>query len=1211
MQKSFSNGVDKVNGHKDDDDLSIPFYAQRSKTLNWRSNWFGLKRSFNEKELTAARDNSFSLKIRQIEKSGRGSGQLAGYDPAGAGSPWYSVGPRNVNGRVKSVAVHPTDPNTVYAGSAAGGVWKSSDGGQSWTALWDMQGSLAVGALGISKSAPNTIYAGTGEYTPGYIFSYAGVGIYVSTDAGTTWSLRNTVKSRRINKLVVDPQNSQRLWASGDQGLERSTDGAVTWTQLRTDAITDLTLDPTNSNTVFVAVNSAGFYKSTDSGTTFNLLPGAPTGSTVQFPNIAVGASGAHGHNFVVIKMGDTVETSIDGGTTFTTLPGGGGHGNFFPGWNDTLACAPDNEQIIFWGGIGLDHTADGGNTWTGLPVHSDQHAVVFAPSNSNIVYIVNDGGVYRSDDKGITVNYVSNGLVITQFYNINFWRTLSNVLGGGSQDTGVNYTTGGLTWTSIRGADGGWFIIDPTDPRIIYTETQQADIEKSTDGGQTWTTKTVGIVGTTPWEGVLTMDPGDHLRLYYGTDRILRSLDGLATAWTVCSQVLNGTVSAIAVAPSNSSRIYTGTASGGLYRSDDGGNSIPWADKSAGLPGFNVSSIVVSSNNTDMVFVSLGGITGIASSQCIYRSTDGGTSWSNVSGDLVAIVGNAVALDPSASNTWYLATDTGVFRTTNGGTNWLAFDNGIPNVPCSDLVMDTVSNILYCGTYGRGAYKLDVTPNTTKPRVDLYVRDNDEDTGEKSPSPFGLSDPLQPAPAVVTFWISPDIKVNHQPVFTPGGLFDGVIFDNALVHQDPFRGRTNRFYLQVHNRGWTTTKNVSVCVFVANASAGLPNLPNALVPPSFNLSSTANWQPVGTAQTIAELKPNTPYVVFWDYNIPASSATHTCCLAVISCADDPFTNTTTAIAPLVSQDKRVCLKNLHIIDPGAGQLPPTLTTIDFHNPNKSKGFATIVIKPVGFSHGTIGLLLPKITLTSREEAYQGVKVVQLRSDDPIGPWYGTESDERTKPLVERLASCNRTHLFEFDETKISSLSGIELDPGQTLYGVLVTSLDQDVSLTGPSTYDVIQLLDGKVVGGSTYQIGYNLPDPGTVPPPRRVRITADFIKVTHEKKNKEDACVNICVKITVADDDDRTYERVLGHPKSLDKETLLMDLIVMQGDSITISLLEAEGERGERMDTLFTRRFEGWVQKWLGSHSGSGKEGLRVEYKIEEVPVTAAQGGD
>jgi hypothetical protein len=156
------------NGEGDDSGLgSILLYSQRSKPLTWRSNWFGLTRSFDEEKLIAARDRAFFMKLRQIEKSGRESGALAGYDPAGAGSPWYSVSPRNINGRAKSIAVHPTDPNTVYAGAASGGVWKSTDGGQSWAALWDMQGSLSIGALGIAKSSPNTIYAGTGEWTPG------------------------------------------------------------------------------------------------------------------------------------------------------------------------------------------------------------------------------------------------------------------------------------------------------------------------------------------------------------------------------------------------------------------------------------------------------------------------------------------------------------------------------------------------------------------------------------------------------------------------------------------------------------------------------------------------------------------------------------------------------------------------------------------------------------------------------------------------------------------------------------------------------------------------------------------------------------------------------------------------------------------------------------------------------------------------------------
>jgi hypothetical protein len=324
--------------------------------------------------------------------------------------------------------------------------------------------------------------------------------------------------------------------------------------------------------------------------------------------------------------------------------------------------------------------------------VHADQHAVVFAPSNSNIVYIVNDGGVYRSTDKGNSVDDVSNGLVITQFYNINFWHRLSNVLGGGSQDTGVSYTTSGLTWISIYGGDGGWIVIDYADPRIIYTESWYANIQKSTDGDQSWVIKTAGIVGTSPWEGVLAMDPEDNLRLYYGTDRVLLSTDGLNTAWTQSSQVLSGSVTAIAIAPNQSSCVYAGTNVGRLYRSNDGGNTAPWADVSGTLPGRIITSIAVGTGNGDTVLVSIGGLSGAASSQSVYGSSNGGTTWADVSGDLPGVVGNAVALDPSSANTWYLATDTGVFRTTNAGKNWIAFDNGILNVPCSDLVVDTTS---------------------------------------------------------------------------------------------------------------------------------------------------------------------------------------------------------------------------------------------------------------------------------------------------------------------------------------------------------------------------------------------------------------------------------------------------------------------------------------------------------------------------------------
>ena len=1185
-------------------------YAQRNPSLTWRSNWFKLSRSSDDQLLTTLRDQAFEKKLQLIDRYGRGSGLFAGYDPAGTGSPWYSVGPRNVNGRVKALAVHPTDPNTIYAGAASGGIWKSVDGGQTWDALWNMQESLAIGALAIARSSPNTIYVGTGEWTPGWGGSYSGAGVYVSTDAGATWSRRPAVKARNVGKLIVDPKNLQRLWVCGDHGLERSTDGGVTWTTLHTGTTTDIVLDPTDANTVYIAVRFDGFYSSTNGGNTFKLLPGSPTGAAVEWPQLAIGVSGPHANKFIVIKMGDTIQTSINGGTTFTVVPGS--HGGFYPAWCDVIACAPDDEQILFWGGVSLDRTANGGNLWTSLPVHADQHAVVFAPSNSKIVYIANDGGVWRSDDKGATVKKVSNGLVITQFYNINFWRPLSNLLGGGTQDNGVNYTTGGLTWTQIYGGDGGWFIFDPVDPRVIYTESQFANVQQSTNGGETWSSKTCGITGTSPWEGVLTMDPKNNLRLFYGTDRVLRSTDGLATCWQESSQVLTGEVTAIAVGPSFD-RVYAGTLAGKLYRSMDGGNTKPWADKSNGLPGRVITSIVtitygdVDTGFRDSVMVSIGGLSGTPSSQSVYRSTDLGDTWIDVSGDLPQVVGNSIALDPSFEDTWYLATDTGVFRTTNTGKNWLPFDNGIPNVPCSSLVVDFTAKILYCGTFGRGAYKLDVTPHVIKNKVDVYVRDNNEDTGERRPSPSGLPDPSVPAPGVVEFWMSPDIKVNHNPVFTPTGVFDGVDFDTTLTHQDPFRGQRNRFFIQVHNRGWETTRNVSVRAFVAPATTGLPNLPNALVPPNFDLVPTTAWQPLGPAKTISELKPNRPFILFWDYHLPADAATHTCCLAVVSSPDDRYNNPSTDVAQIILMDKRVCLKNLHVVDPGPGPMSPTMTTVDFHNPKANDALIDIMIRPSGFIQGRIGLLLPKFRFSDPEESTDGVDVIQLSPNDPIGQWYSHGDKETQALLARRLAACDRTHLFEFDGSKPSQLRGIKLAPGETLSGVLVSTLGNDVSVTGPSRFDVIQSLDGKVAGGSQFQFGYELPVCGQFPRPRRVRITANSLIWDECAKDCDHSA--LLARVTVADDQDRTYDRILGHEHCME-EWLLFDGIITEGETLTLSLIEAEAQL-TRFEVLYSRRFTGGFRSWLGKYHGEGKEGLKVDYEIEEVSATEAPGGD
>lgn len=629
-----------------------------------------------------------------------------------------------------------------------------------------------------------------------------------------------------------------------------------------------------------------------------------------------------------------------------------------------------------------------------------------------------------------------------------------------------------------------------------------------------------------------------------------------------------------------------------------------------------------------------------------MYRSTDGGDKWSDGSGDLPKVVGNSVVSDPSDPNIWYLATDTGLFRTTNSGVNWLAFDNGIPNIPCTGLVVDVPPKILYCGTWGRGAYKLDISPGVVKEPVDIYLRDNDLDTGERLPSPSGLPDPLVPAPTRANFWTSPDIKVNHDPFFDKQGVFDGVDFDTALVHQDPYRGQNNRFYVQVQNRGWHSTQNVSVRTFLADASAGLPNMPNALTAPNFDLVNTTTWTPVGPAKTISDLKPNRPVILTWDFIVPVTEAIHSCCLVVISCPDDLFTNTSTNISQLVKNDKHVCLKNLHFVDPGPGGMPLAKEAIDFHNPSSTKARLDILIRPSGFASGRIGLLLPKITFTGDEEGPgRGVDILPLCSDDPLGNWYlkGPQntkpSKEASKRLAQRFSNVDQSRIFDFDPTTTSSLVGIEIAPQQTLKAILVTSLNNDVYLTGPARLEIYQLLDDELVGGSTFQFGYELPPLGTLPLYRRIRITADELefdkkhgdgcdgdKEGHGNGNgNDDSNGNrdegtegemLVARVMLRDDPDRVSYRFVnldgdgngdeeedapesaagpngekaaqpkvqkqqlihqekGEEDGTQTPQILFDGLLSEGDSLTLTILDHNPD-GKKMKTFYTRRFEG-----------------------------------
>jgi hypothetical protein len=1194
-------------------------FGRRKRELEYRRDWFHHFRTTDVRALGQLWLDGFVYKQRLIEQFRGQIPHLAAYGsgPSAAGRPWFSIGPRNVNGRVKALAVHPTDPSIVYAGAASGGVWKSVDSCETWRPLWDTTLTMAAVAIAIAPSNPNVVYVGTGEWTPGWGPGYPGAGLYVSNDAGATWTLRTGVTTRRVAQVLVSPTNALVVYVAGDSGFERSLDGGVTWSTLRAGQISDAVIDPNNANILYIAVRSDRIYKTTNGGTTWTGLAAGPTGADASWLRLAIGRNGASGSNHVLAKRDGTIYRSTNGGTTFTTLPGSHG-GAAYHEWTNLLAVAPDDDNIIFAGGVGAERSTNAGATWTGFTgslLHADYHRAVFAPSNPNIVYHCSDGGVYRSTTKGAAWEKTSDGLIVTQFYDVNAWQRFSTVIGGGTQDNGTNVSTGGLTWRGILGGDGGYLVIHPTDPHIMYAETQNTGLRKTFNGGVTWASITAGLTGSTSWVGVLTMDPAAPNTLYVGTTIVHKTTNGAATPWVPVSQNFGAQISSIAVAPTDSSRVYA-TAGAQVFRTDDGGATTTWANKTAApLPGRPITDVIVDRADRERVCVSVGGPAAGPGARAVYLSTNGGNSWTDISGNLPNVGVNAIELDPSDPLIVYAGTDVGAFRTTSGGTSWHAFDAGLPNVPVVDLHIDPEDRALYAATMGRGMYKVSIS-TVVEPVVDLYLRDSELDTGERFPSPSGEPDPLD-ITSDEYWWMSPDIKVQSSGLYTPDAVFDGVEFDNEVLHQDAVRGTSNRFYLQVHNRGWQNATNVQVRAFFADASAGLPALPGDFWTafPGSDPSGTV-WRPIGPARSIALLEPNRPVIVSWDWTVPAGAATHSCVLAVSTCTEDPITTTQLDPGLLVPNEKRVCLKNLNVVNagPSSGQ---KIMGIDFHNASATEALIDILVDATRFDGANLGLLLGRHRFADPETALRNATVYPLRPGEYLGDW-GARGGEGGRHLQELLARLDTTHLYELDPTKLAELRGIPLGPGEVLHGALTTFPSRRSSYTDLNRLAVFQRRDGLLIGGSTFE--FRLTRARGLAAVSRIRIVLEKVRIT-DKHAHLFARDEYRFKVAVGFNESpcRQHEVALPHKgylkpkhKEIALDACVFEGYVAESDRLRLAILPSDHSLfHDHPLVLFSRAFDGPPETWVGQYRPDDEtpdpEHLKdwdVWYRIESLPL-------
>jgi hypothetical protein len=645
---------------------------------------------------------------------------------------WSSVGPSNFGGRILSIAWHPTNTAIIYAGSASGGLWKTTNSGTSWTALTDDLPTLAVGTVALDPSDANVVYIGTGEGSYNIDAVY-GSGIFKSTDGGSSWNTTGMSwtqsEGRAINKIVVHPTDPLILWAatniSSSGGVYKSTDGGATWTRTLLGDAKELVMHPDSANVLYTALGYAwggsgnGIYRSSDGGLTWTAVSsGLPAGSTMGRMSLSISHSSPQ-------TLYTGIATTIPAGSSLlgiykTTNCGASwtlqaSTPNFYNGqgwYNNVCEVHPTNPAIVFSSGLDCYKSTNSGVSWTQKTywsltpgnaqyAHADHHALAFKPGDPNTIIVATDGGLSKSTNGGDTWTEINNGLVTFQFYAMGNDLLNSIVAYGGTQDNGSDKYTGSSSWTSVYGGDGGYCNVDYTNSNIVYVETQRGSHYKSTNGGSTFSPIQTGITGNGAWVTPFVIDPSSPTTLYTATTMVYKSTNG-GTSWTAISSALSSSyISTIAVAPSNTQVIYAGCETNGqIWKTTDGGGA--WSSVSTGIPYRYITRLAVHPTNANLVYATVSGY----GSGHVWKSTNGGTSWTNSSSGLPDLPCNVMVIDQSNPSQLYAGTDLGVYSSTDAGASWTAFSAGLPNVVVDDLALHPATGVLRAATHGRGMWQ-------------------------------------------------------------------------------------------------------------------------------------------------------------------------------------------------------------------------------------------------------------------------------------------------------------------------------------------------------------------------------------------------------------------------------------------------------------------------------------------------------------------------
>lgn len=682
------------------------------------------------------------------------------------------IGPALMSGRIIDLEAHPTNDRVLYAGTAGGGVWKTNNGGATFSPIFD-EHAQSIGAVAIDPTDPDkTIWVGTGEIWTRNSVSM-GDGLYKSTDGGATWTKKGFENSERISGIVINPKNSKEmyvavmgaLWGdSEERGIYKSSDGGESFSKiLYSDTGTgaaDLIMDPNDPNTLYASMwkfrrtpwgfdsggTTSGLFKTTDAGKTWNKIQdGFPEGKLGRIAVALAPSSPNILYSAIETEKAETngLYRSDDSGKTWKHLNDDFGL-TVRPFYFARLVVDPRNPDVVVKGGLTGSISKDGGKTFQNLGLqHADIHDIVFDIKNSDRMYTGNDGGVYRSWDGGVTFEMTEN-IPISQFYHVSLGNEEPYNVYGGLQDNGSWYgpssSPGGVEardWKPIGGGDGFRVLKHPT-KNITYSEAQNAMIVWRYDMDKNQTKN----IAPSPegdeelrfnWNTPMAISSHAPDRIYMGSQYVHVSED-MGDTWKKISPDLttndpkkqiketgglsldksgaetHTTIFTIAESPLDQKIIWAGTDDGNLQLTRDGGKT--WNNLIKNVPNLPantwVNHIEASVHNPGTAYAVFEGHAKGDMKPYVYKTSDFGTSWKSITTDEIKGFARNIQEDYEQENLLYLGTEFGLFISIDGGAHWSHFTNNLPPVAVHFIDLHKKTSDLVLATHGRGVVILD-----------------------------------------------------------------------------------------------------------------------------------------------------------------------------------------------------------------------------------------------------------------------------------------------------------------------------------------------------------------------------------------------------------------------------------------------------------------------------------------------------------------------